>query len=149
MAKTRCCSLETSAEDLRSGLFWRAVVAELVGTLFLVMVGCGSCISWHLKQENWESRDAPGVLQIALCFGLAVATMAWCLGDVSGCHINPAVTVAMVATRKVSAISVCLKVSHYIIFTLSLCVNSRVPPPPPSAHCYLVNHLCLNYYYYC
>lgn len=107
-SRGKCCSLEASAGDLRSGLFWRAILGEFVGTLFLVLIGCGSCASWHKDVEggssNWEHRDAPGVLQIALCFGLAVATMAWCLCEVSGSNMNPAVTIALVATRKLSIV---------------------------------------------
>ena len=39
--------MATSMDDIKSPLFWRAVSAELVGTMFLTLVGCGSCIGWY------------------------------------------------------------------------------------------------------
>ncbi len=44
------------------------------------------------------------MVQIGLCFGLIVATMVWCIGHISGGHINPAITVALLITRKISVI---------------------------------------------
>lgn len=103
--------MATSVDDIKSPLFWRAVIAELVGTLFLVLVGAGSCVGWEQEYE-------PTVVQIALCFGLIVATMVWCIGHVSGGHINPAVTVAMLITRKISVARGCLFILAQVIGAL-------------------------------
>lgn len=100
--------MATSLDDIKNPLFWRAIVAEFVGTLFLVLVGCGSCTGWD---------PAPSVVQIALAFGLSVATMVWCIGNVSGGHINPAVTMAMLITRKIS-------VARAILYVICQCVGA-------------------------
>lgn len=54
---------------------------------------------------NWGGAEKPlpvDMVLISLCFGLSIATMVQCFGHISGGHINPAVTVAMVCTRKIS-----------------------------------------------
>ena len=99
--------MATSVDDLRSPRFWRAVVAEFVGTLFLVFIGCGSCLTWGPARS-----DKPTMVQMSLSFGLSVATMVWCIGNCSGGHINPAVTAAMLVTRHVSVAKAIL----YVIF---------------------------------
>ena len=104
--------MATSLDDLRSLLFWRAVLAEFLGTLLLVFVGCGSCI-------GWEDDYAPSVTQIALCFGLIVATVVWAIGHVSGGHVNPAVTMAMLVTRNVS-------LARALFFILAQCAGACV-----------------------
>ncbi|XP_033754572.1 aquaporin-4-like [Pecten maximus] len=83
----------TSIDDLKSLRFWKAVGAEFLGTLLLVIVGCGSCVAWDADNK---------VVQIAFCFGLSVATIVWSIGHVSGGHINPAVTCAFFITRQIS-----------------------------------------------
>lgn len=62
-------------------------VAEFFGTFSLVFIGCGSAV------VNEISGGSLGTLGIALCFGLVVTAMIYAVGDVSGAHLNPAVTI--------------------------------------------------------
>ncbi|XP_007233079.3 aquaporin-4 [Astyanax mexicanus] len=79
--------------------FWRAVGGEFLAMLIFVLLGLGSTINWSAGQE---SPPPPDLVLISLCFGLSIATLVQCFGHISGAHINPAVTTAMVATRKLS-----------------------------------------------
>ncbi len=67
--------------------------AELIGTFVLVLFGTGSAV---ISQEHI------GVLGIAIAFGLAVLAMVYAIGPISGCHINPAITIAMLVAGKIS-----------------------------------------------
>ncbi|XP_041045693.1 aquaporin-4 [Carcharodon carcharias] len=86
----------TAFKGIWTQQFWRAVSGEFLATLIFVLLGLGSTIGW----DN-ESRPLDIVL-ISLCFGLSIATMVQCFGHISGGHINPVVTAAMVCTRKLS-----------------------------------------------
>ncbi|XP_019409780.1 PREDICTED: lens fiber major intrinsic protein-like [Crocodylus porosus] len=79
-------------EELRSGRFWRPVLAEAVGTLVLVGVVLGA-----------SAPAAPSPLQPALAGGLAAAALACCFGHVSGAQANPALTLAGLCARKLDA----------------------------------------------
>ncbi len=66
--------------------------AELIGTLFLVLIGCGSAVI---------AGKYIGFTGISFAFGLTVLAMVYAIGNISGCHINPAITVAMLVAGKI------------------------------------------------
>merc|ERR1711953_1561671 len=76
---------------------------------FLVLVGCGSCFGDHSA-----SPDA-GYVRIALCFGVTVATIAQSIGHISGCHINPAVTLGLFFGGKIGLINSILYIVAQLI----------------------------------
>lgn len=80
-------------------------MAEAIGTFVLVLIGCGTCIS----DASWENSE-PTKVQISLAFGLAVATVVWNVAHISGGHVNPAVTVAMLCARRISIVRAVLYV---------------------------------------
>lgn len=71
-------------------------VAELIGTAILVFVGCGSAVFLGCEA-------AGGHLAVALAFGLSIVATAYVIGGISGCHINPAVSLAVFLGKKMSA----------------------------------------------
>ena len=72
-------------------------LAELVGTMVLVLMGCGSAIF------NFGVGSTAQVLTVAFGFGLSVVAMAYTIGKVSGCHINPAITLGVFLSKRMSA----------------------------------------------
>ena len=72
-------------------------VAEFIGTFVLVLFACGTACVVGCSAEN-----GTGYLLTALAFGLVIVAMAYSIGNVSGCHINPAVSIAMLVSKKLS-----------------------------------------------
>ncbi len=73
-------------------------LAEMIGTMVLVLIGCGSAVFAGTTQPF----DPVGTLGVAFAFGLAVVTMVYTIGKISGCHINPAITLGMLLSNKIS-----------------------------------------------
>lgn len=72
---------------------FKKYAAEFIGTFVLVLFGCGSAAT---------AGGELGYLGIAFAFGLTIVAMAYVIGPVSGCHINPAVSFAMLISRKMT-----------------------------------------------
>ena len=68
-------------------------VAEAVGTMVLVLIGCGSAVFGGVGL---------GILGIAFAFGLAIVAMAYSIGTISGCHVNPAVSLSMYLNKRIT-----------------------------------------------
>lgn len=80
-------------------------LAELIGTFCLVLFGCGAADVAGKTLPASIMSDAPlglGLLGISLAFGLAVVVMAYAIGPISGCHINPAISISMLVAGKLS-----------------------------------------------
>ena len=101
--------MATWIDDLQSPLFWRAVTAEALGTFLLVFFCTGSGTNW--------GDPPPTIVQLSLTSGLAVASILWCLADVSGAHINPAVTLPMFLARRIS-------LARALVYVFAQCVGA-------------------------
>jgi aquaporin Z len=84
--------------------------AELIGTAALVLIGCGSAVI---------AGQHVGFLGIAFAFGLTVLVMVYAIGNISGCHINPAITVAMLVAGKI-------KGKDAIAYIIAQCIGAII-----------------------
>ena len=83
-------------------------LAELIGTFTLVLFGCGTAV---------VAGDVVGALGIAFAFGFALLAMAYGIGPISGCHINPAVSIgAFVAGR--------MKAGDMVVYIIAQCIGA-------------------------
>jgi aquaporin Z len=80
-------------------------IAELIGTMVLVLIGCGSAVI---------AGGNIGFLGISFAFGVAVLVMVYTIGPISGCHINPAITISMLVVKKINA----KDASMYVLFQI-------------------------------
>ena len=71
--------------------------AELIGTFVLTFLGCGAAVSLNC------GADTASIVGTAIAFGLAVVAMAYTIGGISGCHINPAITLGVYLTGRMNA----------------------------------------------
>lgn len=81
-------------------------IAELIGTMVLVLIGCGSAVI---------AGGNVGFLGISFAFGVAVLVMVYTIGPISGCHINPAITLSMLVVKKINAKDALMYVLFQII----------------------------------
>jgi aquaporin Z len=88
----------------------KVFVAELLGTLALVFFGCGSAVI---------AGAQIGFLGISLAFGLTVLVMAYAIGPISGCHVNPAVTIGLAAAGR-------MKWSETPTYIIAQCVGAII-----------------------
>lgn len=87
-------------------------VAELIGTCVLVTLGCGTAIA-----VGCDAGSGSGYLITALAFGLVIVAMAYSIGNISGCHINPAVSIAMLVLKKLS-------LKDFVCYVVAQCLGA-------------------------
>lgn len=75
-------------------------LAEMIGTMVLVLMGCGSAV--FAGSAAGAVSAGVGTLGVALAFGLSVVAMAYAIGGISGCHINPAITLGVLLSGRMS-----------------------------------------------
>nr|QKE23135.1 aquaporin 14 [Zeus faber] len=90
--------------ELRSRQFWRAVLAEVLGTLVLVSTMLGASVP--------GPGEAPGgPLYPALAIGVVIVALSHCFGEISGAQVNPAVTLSLLATKKMDLLRALLYIA--------------------------------------
>ena len=84
--------------------------AELIGTFVLVFIGCGSATL---------AGKYIGFVGISFAFGLSVLAMVYAIGGISGCHINPAISISMLASGK-------MKLKDTVIYVIAQCIGAVI-----------------------
>ena len=74
----------------------KKLLAEALGTMVLVLMGCGAAVFFGCAVGTAQH------LAVAFAFGLSVVAMAYCIGGISGCHINPAITLGVWLSKRMS-----------------------------------------------
>jgi len=87
-------------------------ISEFIGTLVLVVMGCGTAML-----VGCDAASGGGYILTALAFGLVIVGMAYCVGNISGCHINPAVSLGVL-------ISGGMTVKDFIGYVISQCLGA-------------------------
>ncbi|MBQ1684529.1 MAG: MIP family channel protein [Clostridia bacterium] len=91
---------------------FKKYIAEFIGTLVLVFMGCGTAML-----VGCDAASGCGYLLTALAFGLTIVAMAYCVGNISGCHINPAVSLGVLVSGGMSF-------GEFIGYIISQCLGA-------------------------
>ncbi|MBR6106454.1 MAG: aquaporin [Oscillospiraceae bacterium] len=87
-------------------------IAEFIGTMTLVLIGCGTAML-----VGCDAANGSGYLLTALAFGLTIVGMAYCVGNISGCHINPAVSLGVLMSGGMTF-------SEFLGYAVSQCLGA-------------------------
>ncbi len=82
---------------------FKKYIAECIGTFVLVLAACGTAAAVKCSTTSYDAA----YLMTALAFGLVIVAMAYSIGNISGCHINPAVSIAMLVSKKMNVKDFC------------------------------------------
>lgn len=87
-------------------------VAELIGTMVLVILGCGTAML-----VGCDAANGSGYILTAFAFGLSIVAMAYSIGNISGCHINPAVSLGFLLTGQ-------MEVRDFVGYVIAQCIGA-------------------------
>jgi aquaporin Z len=90
----------------------RKYIAELIGTMVLVILGCGTAML-----VGCDAVNGGGYILTALAFGLSIVAMAYSIGNISGCHINPAVSLGVLLSGG-------MEVKDFVGYVVAQCVGA-------------------------
>lgn len=91
---------------------FKKYLAEFIGTMVLVILGCGTAML-----VGCDAVNGGGYILTALAFGLVIVGMAYCVGNISGCHINPAVSLGVLLSGG-------MKVVDFVGYVISQCLGA-------------------------
>lgn len=86
--------------EIKLWSFWRAVLAEFLGTIIFIFVGLSAAVGDPTNSDSDPDPDRE--IKVAFAFGLAFATLGECVGHISGAHLNPAITLGLVTSCRLS-----------------------------------------------
>lgn len=90
----------TMSHEMKTLEFWRSVIAECLASFIYVFLVCATHLTW--SGSMYIFGPAPNWLVISLTSGFAMATLVQCFSHISGGHINPALTLALMFTKKIT-----------------------------------------------
>jgi len=103
-------------EDLQVKPLLKSIVAELVGTMLLVIIGCGAAIQWKMQLGGLIQFDTT---QVSLAFGLAVMAIVSFTGHVSGGNLNPAVSMGLLVGGNLSLLK-------FVVYVIAQCIGAVI-----------------------
>ena len=119
----------------------KKAIAEFIGTFWLVFGGCGSAVLAAAFPEV-----GIGLVGVSLAFGLTVVTMAYAIGHISGCHLNPAVTIGLWAGGRFSAKDIPLYVGAQVLGAIAAAALLYVIASGSADYSLATNGLATNGY---